>query len=159
MTDVQSQKIYISRLRVEFEDCDAMGVVYHPNYFKFIERSRVDFLRSHQIPYASFIHHGTGLVVAEIQAFYWRPVRFEEEVFVYTRQIEYSQKRIVLEQFISRESLSQQEMVKPMNRITGRVFGARMTLASVDLKTLRSAPLPAQFGQKMADLTMQIEGS
>ena len=41
-----SQKAFISRYRVYFEDTDAGGVVYHANYLRFMERARSDWLAS-----------------------------------------------------------------------------------------------------------------
>ncbi|MCX6126415.1 MAG: thioesterase family protein [Proteobacteria bacterium] len=157
MTDrAQSPRIHSLKLRVEFEDCDALGVVYHPNYFRFIERSRLDFLRTHHIPFADMMSVGVGLVVAEIQAYYWRPVRLEEEIWVYTRQVEFSEKKIILEQFICRSALEPESMIRPMHKIIGKVFGARMTLASVDLKTLRTTAVPAKMAEILSGLTVII---
>lgn len=41
-----SQKAFISKYRVYFEDTDAGGVVYHANYLRFMERARSDWLAS-----------------------------------------------------------------------------------------------------------------
>lgn len=150
-------RIHKAKVRVEFEDCDAMGVVYHPNYLRFIERSRVDYLRTHKVPFAEMLAGGAGLVIAEVHALYWRPVRMEEEIYVYTRQIELTEKRVVLEQFISRIELDSTMLLKPMERISGKVFGAKIVLASVDMKSLRSAPLPEGISTIMRGLTVKPE--
>lgn len=150
------KRIHTAKVRVEFEDCDAMGVVYHPNFFRYIERSRVDYLRIHKIPYGSMLGLGAGLVIAEIHAHYWRPARFEDELFVYTRQIDLSEKRMVLEQFMTRDPLDGAAAIKPMSKISGKVFGARMTLASIDLGTMRAAPLPLAIAKVMEPLTVEV---
>ncbi len=36
-----------ARLRVIYGDTDQMGVVYHANYFRYFEFSRIEFFRSH----------------------------------------------------------------------------------------------------------------
>jgi len=152
-------RIHRTRIRVEFEDCDAMGVVYHPNYLRYIERSRVDYLRQNKFPFAKMLQGGTGLVIAEVVANYWRPVRMEEEIYVYTRQIDFTEKRLVLEQFISRDILSSEVLIKPMEKMSGKVFGARVTLAAVNMQTLRSAPMPEAFAKIMSSLTIEINQS
>lgn len=35
---------YISKQRVEFYDCDPMGIVWHGNYLRFLEKARGEFL-------------------------------------------------------------------------------------------------------------------
>jgi acyl-CoA thioester hydrolase len=35
---------YISKQKVEFYDCDPMGVVWHGNYLKYLEKARGEFL-------------------------------------------------------------------------------------------------------------------
>jgi acyl-CoA thioester hydrolase len=35
---------YISKQRVEFYDCDPMGVVWHGNYLRYLEKARGEFL-------------------------------------------------------------------------------------------------------------------
>ena len=147
---------YVSnrKIRVEFEDCDAMGVVYHPNYLRYVERGRVEFLRDHGIPYSAFLESGCGLVIAEVQAHYWRHSRFEDEIHLYSRQIAFDEKRLILEQFIVREALAKDQELLPMDRIKGRIFTCTLHMASVHMATLRSAPLPESIATKLRPLTI-----
>lgn len=149
-------RLHKAKVRVEFEDCDSMGVVYHPNYLRYIERSRVNYLRAHQIPYAVMMAEGAGLVIAELHAHYWRPVKFEDEIYIYTRQIELTQKRLVLEQFIARDELDDSSLFKPMVKLSGKVFGATLTLAAVDLKTLRATTFPSKIFEILEKLTVKV---
>lgn len=142
------------KIRVEFEDCDAMGVVHHPNYLRFIERARIEYLREHGIPYSSFLESGYGLVIAEVHANYWRPSRFDDEIYVYSRQIAFDEKRVILEQFIVREPLAKDQELLPMTKVKGRVFTVTLHMASVHMATLRSAPLPESIASKLRPLTL-----
>jgi acyl-CoA thioester hydrolase len=153
MTDYH---IHYAPLRVEFEDCDSMGVVYHPKYLSFIERSRVDFLRDHGIAFSELMRSGYAMVIGEIHANYWRPAKFEEELHVYTRQVLCVHKKISIEQVIVRDKLSAEEQLFPMSRIRGRVFGATIGLTSINLQTMRSAPLPDHYESILSALTVQI---
>lgn len=131
-----------------------MGVVYHPNYLRYVERGRVEFLRDHGIPYSAFLESGHGLVIAEIQAHYWRPSRFEDEIHLYSRQIAYDEKRVILEQFIVRAPLVQDQELLPMDKIKGRIFTCTLHLVTVHMATLRSAPLPEHIAAKLRPLTI-----
>lgn len=148
------KKVSRTDIRVEFEDCDSMGVVYHPNYLRYVERGRIEYLRDHGIPYSAFMETGCGLVIAAVSANYWRPSRFEDQIFVYSRQIEFNDKRLILEQFIVREPVSAEQELLPMDKIKGRIFTATLEMASVHLATLRSAPLPESIAEKLRPLTI-----
>lgn len=151
------KKISRTKIRVEFEDCDSMGVVYHPNYLRFVERARIEYLRDHGISYCVFMESGHGLVISDIKAHYWRPTKFEDEIYVYSRQIEFNDKRLVLEQFIVREVLAHEQEMMPVEKIKGRIFTATLEMVSVNLKTLRSAPLPESIAEKLRPLTVTID--
>lgn len=142
------------KIRVEFEDCDAMGVVHHPNYFRYIERARIEYLRDHSISYAVFLESGCGLVISEAHANYWRPCKFEDEIHVYSRQIAFDDKQVILEQFIVRDPLTHEQQMLPMSKVKGRIFTVTLHMASVHMATLRSAPLPDAIADKLRPLTL-----
>jgi acyl-CoA thioester hydrolase len=153
---METSKVHHAHLRVEFEDCDAMGVVYHPNYLRFIERSRVSFLKEHGLPFASMLNIGFGMVIGEIHSFYWRPARFEDELHVYTRQVTFGEKKLTVEQIIVQEKLSIQEQSMPMNRMPGRVFGAKVHLTCIELASMRSAAFPEEIAKILSRLTIAL---
>ena len=148
--------VHHAHLRIEFEDCDSMGVVYHPNYLRFIERSRVDFLRIHGLPFTSMLNLGFGMVIGEIHSFYWRPARFEEKLHVYTRQVSFGGKKLAIEQMIVQEKLSEHEQTAPMNRLPGRVFGATVQLTCIELASMRSSLFPDDIAKILSGLTTQL---
>ena len=50
-------------LRVQFEDTDAGGIVYHANYLAFAERARSAYLRCIDIRHGGCVEHPLGLTL------------------------------------------------------------------------------------------------
>jgi len=67
-----------ARLRVIYGDTDQMGVVYHANYFRYFEFSRIEFFRSHGRNYRDLERDGILLPVVEATAHYKAPARYDD---------------------------------------------------------------------------------
>ncbi len=65
---------------VAFYETDAMGVVHHSNYVRFLEHARVRFLAEHDQPYAEYIRQGYHVPVTRAEVQYQRPCRFGDEI-------------------------------------------------------------------------------
>lgn len=70
--------------RVAFYETDAMGVVHHSNYVRFLELSRTAWLEEHDRPYGEYVAQGIHLATTRIEVDYARPLRFADEVAVTT---------------------------------------------------------------------------
>lgn len=66
------------RLRVRYEETDAMGVVYHANYLRYFEVGRVELLRALGVGYRDLETRGHRLAVVEARATYRMPARFDD---------------------------------------------------------------------------------
>ena len=64
--------------RVPFYDTDAMGVVHHSNYVRYLELARVRFLEEHDEPYARYMEQGLHVVVTGVDVRLKRATRFDE---------------------------------------------------------------------------------
>lgn len=71
-----------ARLRVIYGDTDQMGVVYHANYFRYFEFSRIEFFRAHGHSYRDLERDGILLPVVEAQAFYKAPARYDDLLLI-----------------------------------------------------------------------------
>ncbi len=69
-------------VRVYYEDTDAGGIVYYANYLKFLERARTEWLRSLGIEQDTWLEHGIGFVVRQVQMDLVSPARFNDELEV-----------------------------------------------------------------------------
>ena len=64
--------------RVPFYDTDAMRVVHHANYVRYLELARVAFLREHDEPYTRYVERGLQVVVTRVELQLRRATRFDE---------------------------------------------------------------------------------
>jgi acyl-CoA thioester hydrolase len=73
-------------IRVYYEDTDAVGVVYHANYVKFLERARTEWLRSLGIEQNALAQsHGVIFVVRSAAIEFLKPARFDDVIDVEVR--------------------------------------------------------------------------
>lgn len=70
------------RHRVPFYETDAMGVVHHSNFVRWLELARVRWLEEHHRPYPEYLAAGRHFAVIRVEVDYRIPVRFDEEVAV-----------------------------------------------------------------------------
>jgi len=68
--------------RVPFYDTDAMGIVHHSNYVRYLELGRVRFLDEHDEPYVRYVQQGLHVVVTRVDLRLKRPTRFDETLTV-----------------------------------------------------------------------------
>jgi acyl-CoA thioester hydrolase len=68
--------------RVIYGDTDQMGVVYYANYLRFFELGRLEYFRLRGGRVADLEAAGFALPVAEVQAQYRAPARYEDLVLV-----------------------------------------------------------------------------
>jgi acyl-CoA thioester hydrolase len=75
---------YISSVeyQVPFYDTDAMGVVHHANYVRYLELARVQYLRDHDQPYQRYVEQGMQFVVTRVDIQLRRATRFDERLKV-----------------------------------------------------------------------------
>lgn len=66
--------------RVPFFDTDAMGIVHHANYVRYLELSRVAFLEQHDQPYQRYVDQGLHVAVIRVETRYHRSLRFDDRV-------------------------------------------------------------------------------
>ena len=92
-------------IRVYYEDTDMAGIVYHANYLKFIERARSDWVRSKGVDQTPLKEdEGLVFVVRKIDADYFKPAKFDEELTVETRAVQVTGARLVMEQIVKRDN-------------------------------------------------------
>ncbi len=70
------------RHRVAFYETDAMGVVHHANYVKFLERARVQWMADHHRPYTDYLARNLNFAVTHVEVDYQLPARFDDEIAV-----------------------------------------------------------------------------
>ena len=71
-------------VRVEYEDTDFTGVVYHANYLRFFERGRSDFLRLAGVRHTGLLEAAEplGFAVNRMELSFLKPARIDDALEV-----------------------------------------------------------------------------
>lgn len=91
-----------SRLEVKvyYEDTDSMGVVYHANYLKFLERARTELFAASGRPVAEWNQLGHNFAIYQANVRFQAPARLGDVCEVITRPREASTYRMIMDQEI-----------------------------------------------------------
>jgi acyl-CoA thioester hydrolase len=68
------------RHTVAFYETDAMGVVHHSNYVRFLELARVQFMAEYDRPYLEYVAEGYHMPVTRIAVAYKKACRFADAI-------------------------------------------------------------------------------
>ncbi len=131
-------------LRVYIEDTDAGGIVYYPNYLKYMERVRTEFLRSLDFPKAAFIADGFLLVVASVQIDYKASAKLDECIRITT----YPEK-------VKRGSILMYQKVLKDGRLLAE---GRVRIACITEQDKIPAPLPVELIEALNKYTEELSG-
>lgn len=74
-----------TRVRVRYAETDQMGVVYHANFFVWMEVGRVEYYRARGARYRDLEKEGILLAVVEANCRYLAPALYDEEIVIRTR--------------------------------------------------------------------------
>jgi acyl-CoA thioester hydrolase len=72
------------RHRVAFYETDAMGIVHHANYVRFLELARVVWMDEHDRPYREYAAEGLNFATTSVEVHYLRSARFDDVLSVTT---------------------------------------------------------------------------
>jgi acyl-CoA thioester hydrolase len=68
------------RHRVPFFETDAMGLVHHANYVRYLELARIRWMDEHHRPYRAYVAEGLHFATTRAELDYVRGLRFDDEV-------------------------------------------------------------------------------
>ncbi|HNS99123.1 MAG TPA: YbgC/FadM family acyl-CoA thioesterase [Polyangiaceae bacterium] len=89
-------------VKVYYEDTDCMGVVYHANYLRFLERARTELLNSLGPSIREWTDRGVIFPIYSVQITFKAPARLGDTLRVYTRAKKTSPFRVTFDQRIER---------------------------------------------------------
>ncbi len=128
-------------IQTYLEDTDITGLVYHPNYLKYLERARSQLLIDVGIDQNALIQNEKrGFVVAKVSINYKRPIFFAEKIVVQTRILKLEGVRMEVEQNIFGMTKAPSDL-----RCEGQIL-----LCSINIDTKKPAPLPSLVLEKCA---------
>jgi tol-pal system-associated acyl-CoA thioesterase len=124
-------------VRVYYQDTDAGGVVFHAQYFAFMERARTELLNAARIDLARVADEDRILfLVFEIAAKYHQPARLNDLLAVTADVVKMGRASMLFRHRVERDA---QLLVE-----------ADITLALVDRDRMRPARLPARLAEELA---------
>ncbi len=89
--------------KVAYYETDAMRIVHHSNYLRWMEIARCDFLEAIALPFSSLEANGISSPVLHAELDYKRPARFEDEVEIALYGLQYDGLRYAFYYEISRD--------------------------------------------------------
>jgi acyl-CoA thioester hydrolase len=72
------------RHRIPFYETDAMGIVHHANYVRYLELARIVWMDEWDRPYREYVAQGLHFATTRIELRYRRAARFDEEIEIAT---------------------------------------------------------------------------
>jgi len=125
-------------VRVYYEDTDAQGVVYYANYFRFMERTRTEWLRTLGVDMVALAENERRIfVVAEIQTKFRAPARLSDELVVTARLTNLTRVAFDIEQNIYRDNIDGELLIS-----------SHVKAAYLDADTMRPKRMPSSlFGE------------
>jgi len=70
--------------RVPFYETDAMGVVHHANYVRYLELARIVWMDEHDRPYREYVAEGLHFATTMVNMRFLRPAQFDDLVEITT---------------------------------------------------------------------------
>lgn len=86
--------------KVYYEDTDCMGVVYHANYLRYLERARTEYVEDRLSSVSGYHNRGYLFMVHKIDMAFHGPARLGEVLLVRTWIENTTRYRIVVKQII-----------------------------------------------------------
>lgn len=80
---MNKNKVHKVEIRIIYADTDQMGIVYHANYFRFLEIARNEFIRDLGMSYKDFESKGVYLPVKEAFIDFKSPIRYDDIIVVH----------------------------------------------------------------------------
>ncbi len=138
-------------VRVYYEDTDSVGVVYHANYVKFMERARTEWLRTKGIEQDDLLNdYQLIFVVKHMSIDFFQSARFNDLLVVGVNVCQHSKISLVFQQDIFRVDRAQTEDIlhhghacKRMEQammpavFRDKICSGQVKVVSLDAQTMR----------------------
>ncbi len=119
--------------KVYYEDTDCMGVVYHANYLKYLERARSEYIEDRVASVADYHNKGYYFMVQKMEIAFHAPAKLGDNIVVRTWIENVTRFRIVARQIITRIGEPKDYLIT-----------ATVTLVAVDTGG-QLIPIPKEF--------------
>ena len=135
-TENNKNPVFSQTYRVYYEDTDAGGVIYHSNYFKFMERVRTEWLRSRGHSQHELAKENIIFVVHSASIRYIAPGRLDDELLVTATIKEVRRASFVFFQQVYKKMPDGSQLL---------LCEADVRLTLIDSVAFKARPLPADI--------------
>jgi 4-hydroxybenzoyl-CoA thioesterase len=135
-------RTHVHKVHVEFGDCDPAGIVWFPNFFRWVDASSRHFFRVCGVPSwqeTTRTHGIIGTPLVETRATFQRPASYGDDIEVHSSIEHWGSKSFQMVHRIRRADVLLAEIVEK------RVFAARHP---DDPTRMVAVPIPEEFRAK-----------
>jgi 4-hydroxybenzoyl-CoA thioesterase len=132
-------KVHVARFIVEFGDCDPAGIVFYPNYLRWMDAASLHFFRAMGVPPWQELAAQTGIIgtpIVDVSARFMRPATYGDVIDVETTIPEWRGKSFVFRHLIRRDH----EILVDGQEV--RIFARRNPL---DARLIQAVAAPEAF--------------
>ena len=94
----------ITEIDIHFYDIDAVNIVWHGNYVKYLENGRESFGKKYEIGYMDIYNNGYVVPIVDIQIRYLDMVKLNETILIETKYIPSKSAKLIFNYTIYRKS-------------------------------------------------------
>ena len=98
-----SSRESIFECKVYYEDTDCMGVVYHANYLKYLERARWEYMGNFSSGIPHYLEHGYSPMVFKAEMVFHAPAKLGDLLSIRTWIESTARYRVVAKQIITKK--------------------------------------------------------
>lgn len=73
----------VIRRKVNYYECDRMGITHHSNYIRFMEEARIELLERFGYGFDRMEAEGVSSPVVSVECEYRKPTTFRDEIIIY----------------------------------------------------------------------------
>ncbi len=98
-------KVVVYEVEVMFGDCDPAGIVFYPNFQKWMDASSLNFFRHCGVPPWRELEKATGIIgtpLLEIQTRFFAPATYGDRLQIHTRVTEWRDKVLIHQHIVKR---------------------------------------------------------
>jgi 4-hydroxybenzoyl-CoA thioesterase len=98
-------KVHITRFIIEFGDCDPAGIVFYPNYLRWMDAASLHYFRAMGVPSWNELAAQTGIIgtpIVDVTARFVRPASYGDVIDVETTIAEWRGKSFLFRHVIRR---------------------------------------------------------
>lgn len=142
---MQNTKLSFYELEVQFEEIDQGGVVYHPNYFTYLERARNNQMKKAGFPLSKMLSDGFVFALAKAELEFKKTCKLHDLLTICSFVDEIRSASLTITQIILKGVSLQEAQALGLEQILNHsqlTLKAKIKLACINVKKLSPIKIP-----------------